>query len=97
MTSAPLTSAQCRAARALLNWSQDELAAASKVDKAIILDFESGKRQLYDGALVDLRNAFQAAGVEFLAGIGGQPGVKLRKGDGVIRATWDPPPTRPRE
>ena len=36
------------------------------------------------------RAALEAAGVEFTNG--DQPGVRLRKADGVIRATWNPPP-----
>jgi transcriptional regulator with XRE-family HTH domain len=72
------TSAQCRAARALLNWSQTRLAEASKVATKTIADFELGKRQPYDRTIDDLRTAIEAAGVEFTNGE--QPGVKMRKG-----------------
>ena len=73
-----MTPAQCRAARALLNWSQDELAGVSQVAKSTIALFELGKREPYDCTLDDIRDALEAAGVEFIEGNGG--GVKLRKG-----------------
>ena len=72
------TPGQCRAARALIGWSQDQLASASKVAKATIANFERGKRTPYDRTLDDLLAALEAAGVEFTNG--SQPGVRLRKG-----------------
>jgi transcriptional regulator with XRE-family HTH domain len=71
------TLAQCRAARGLLGWSQAQLAEASKVAIKTIADFERGSRTPYDRTLVNVRAAFEAAGVEFTNG--GEPGVKLRK------------------
>ena len=71
------TPGQCRAARALIGWSQEHLATASKVAKATIANFELGKRSPYDRTLDDLRGALEAAGVEFTNG--DEPGVKLRK------------------
>jgi transcriptional regulator with XRE-family HTH domain len=70
-----LTPPQCRAARALLGWSQDDLATASKVAKATIANFELGKSAPYKRTLEDLRRALEAAGVEFTNG--DQPGVRL--------------------
>jgi transcriptional regulator with XRE-family HTH domain len=72
-----LTPPQCRAARALLGWSQDDLATASKVAKATIANFELGKSAPYKRTLEDLRRALEAAGVEFTNG--DQPGVRLRR------------------
>jgi transcriptional regulator with XRE-family HTH domain len=74
-----MSSAQCRAARALIAWSQDQLAAASKVAKATIANFEAGKREPYARTLADLRTALEAAGVVFLDENGGGAGVRLRK------------------
>ena len=71
--------AQCRAARALIGWSQDQLAAASKVAKATIANFEAGRRAPYDRTLADLRAALEAAGCEFIDENGGGAGVRLRK------------------
>jgi transcriptional regulator with XRE-family HTH domain len=88
----PVTPGQCRAARALIGWSQELLASRSKVAKATIANFELGKRVPYDRTLDNISAALEAAGVEFTNG--DQPGVRLKKGDGVTRATWDPPPKR---
>ncbi len=71
-----ITAAQLRAARGLIGWSQAELADASKVGRATIADFESGKREPYERTLDDLRAALEAAGVEFTNG--GQPGVRMK-------------------
>ena len=89
-----MTPAQCRAARALLGWSQDQLAQVSQVHKSAITLFELEDRLPYDRTLDDLRDAFEAGGVIFVKEDGDGPGVRLRNGDGVIRAAWDPPPER---
>jgi transcriptional regulator with XRE-family HTH domain len=72
-----LTAAQCRAARGLIGWSQQQLATASKVAKPTIANFEAGKSTPYERTAKDLVAALEAAGVEFTNG--GQPGVRLRK------------------
>ena len=72
---------QCRAARALLNWSQDQLEAAASVAKKTIADFERGSRQPYPRTVQAIRTALEAAGVEFIEENGGGPGVRLRKGE----------------
>jgi transcriptional regulator with XRE-family HTH domain len=58
-----MTPAQCRAARALIAWSQDELASAAKVEKATIAIFELGERAPDARTLDDLRAALEAGGV----------------------------------
>ncbi|MBN9031642.1 MAG: transcriptional regulator [Rhizobiales bacterium 63-7] len=73
---------QCRAARAILGLSQDQLAEASKVAKATIANFELGKRMPYERTLQDIREALEAAGAVFLEnGVHreGGPGVRLAK------------------
>ena len=70
------TPAHSRAARALIGWSQDQLAAASKVAKATIANFETGKRDPYPRTLDDLRQALEEMGVEFSNG--GHTGVRVR-------------------
>ena len=57
--------AQCRAARALIKWSQADLAAASKVATKTIANFELGKRVPRDRTLADIQRALEAAGIEF--------------------------------
>jgi transcriptional regulator with XRE-family HTH domain len=68
--------AQCRAARALLGWSQGQLAASSKVSTKTIADFEREARKPYDRTLADVRRALEAAGVAFTND--DEPGVKLK-------------------
>lgn len=74
-----LTPDQCRAGRALLGWSQDQLAAKSKVAKATIANFEAYKREPYDRTLSDLRQVMEAAGVLFIDQNGEGTGARLRK------------------
>src|SRR5580658_7363821 len=69
--------AQCRAARALLGWSQAELADASKVATKTIADFERGDRTPYERTLADLRQALEIARIEFTNG--DNPGVRMRE------------------
>ena len=75
--------AQCRAARALIGWSQDRLVEASKVTKSTIANFETGNRDPYARTLADIRAALEAAGVEFLsdgqASASGGAGVRLKE------------------
>jgi transcriptional regulator with XRE-family HTH domain len=68
--------AQCRAARALLNWSQADLANASKVATKTIADFEREDRSPYQRTLADIQGAIESAGVEFTNGA--QPGVRMK-------------------
>jgi len=74
-----LSSAQCRAARALLAWSQDDLSSASKVAKATIANFEAGKRSPYERTLQDMKHALEGGGVVFIPENGGGAGVRLAK------------------
>ncbi|TPM15521.1 helix-turn-helix transcriptional regulator [Mesorhizobium sp. B2-3-5] len=74
-----ISAAQSRAGRALIGWSQEQLATASRVAKATIANFEAGKRTPYDRTLQDVRAALEAAGVIFVAENGEGPGVRLRK------------------
>jgi transcriptional regulator with XRE-family HTH domain len=75
-----ITPEQCRAARALLNWSQGDLREKTKVSQKTISDFELGLRKPYDRTLLDIRRAFEDAGVIFFdpeEGIGGS-GARLK-------------------
>jgi transcriptional regulator with XRE-family HTH domain len=71
-----LSPAQCRAARALLNWSQEDLVAHSHITKKTIADFERGATQPRPHTLAEITAAFGAAGVELFNG--SAPGVRLR-------------------
>ena len=72
---------QLRAARALLDWSAQDLADASKVSLATIRRAEStdGMPTLTAANASILQSALEAAGVEFIAENGGGAGVRMRK------------------
>ena len=74
-----ITPAQCRAARALVDWSQQQLADAAKIGNATIRNFEGSKSEPQSATLDVMRRALEAAGVEFIAENGGGPGVRLRR------------------
>ena len=60
-----MTPEQCRAARALVGMSQQELADAAEVAKATIANFETGNRAPYKRTITALQSALERAGVEF--------------------------------
>ena len=73
------SAAQCRSARATLDWSQDELEGKSGVSRKTIADFERGIRQPYGRTLDALQTAFEAAGIDFIPENGGGAGVRLKE------------------
>jgi transcriptional regulator with XRE-family HTH domain len=80
-----LTSEHIRAARALLRWDQRQLAEESSVSLPTIkrLETKPGVLVAHAPTLLALRNAFEAAGIEFTNG--GEPGVRLRRTAGKRR------------
>ena len=74
-----LNAAQCRAGRALLNWSQDELAENAQVARTTVTEFESNFRTPMKQNLLAIRSALEAAGVEFIPDNGGGVGARFRK------------------
>ena len=74
-----ITATQCRAARALLDWSQQELADRARVGIVTVRQLEGGKTQPRRSTLDVIQRALEAAGVEFIDENGGGPGVRLRK------------------
>jgi transcriptional regulator with XRE-family HTH domain len=72
--------AQCRAARGLLRWTQPDLAKASGVSDVTVRKFENEQATPQRASLQVMRQAIEAAGVEFIAENGGGAGVRLRKG-----------------
>jgi transcriptional regulator with XRE-family HTH domain len=76
-----LTSAQLRAARALVRWSAEDLARHSAVGVTTIRRAELTESETSMTAANDqaVRRALETAGVEFIDENGGGPGVRLRK------------------
>ncbi len=72
------SSAQCRAARALLNWTQAVLAERAGVARKTVADFELGERVLHVRTRRDIMATLEAAGIEFVWGTGPDG-----EGDGV--------------
>jgi transcriptional regulator with XRE-family HTH domain len=75
------TGPQLRAARALLGWSTQRLAAESGVSLASIRRAEcgAGSHQAIPAVAARLRTAIETAGVEFTAAEGSGPGVAFKK------------------
>ncbi len=76
-----LTPEQCRAARALLDWTQGDLAAQASISTVSIRAFEKGG-EMRDSNQKLLRLTLEAAGVSFIAENGGGAGVRLAKPKG---------------
>jgi transcriptional regulator with XRE-family HTH domain len=77
-----ITAAQCRAARGLLDWSQDDVALAAGVGIVTVRHLEAGKRQPRRATLDVIRRAFEEEGVLFIReDDNGGPGVRLKKSD----------------
>jgi transcriptional regulator with XRE-family HTH domain len=74
------SSSQIRAARALVGWSQTEVATAAGLSIPTVKRAEAdGGMRVSEDALVAIANALKKAGVEFIAENGGGAGVRLRK------------------
>lgn len=57
---------QIRAARAILGWSQDDLASAANVSKPTVADFERHAREPMVNNLLAIRRACEDAGIQFV-------------------------------
>lgn len=93
----PLTAPQCRAARALLDWTQADLATAASVSPGTVRGFEAGRHVLHRATATAIRQALEAVGIVFIdAGPEGGEGVR-RAGvpDGAPSAAPGCPPAPP--
>jgi transcriptional regulator with XRE-family HTH domain len=96
-------SAQVRAGRALLNWSQETLAEEAGVGVTTVRDIENQRRPADTHAMSELRRALANGGVIFVSGTpDGGPGVRFvggrphllrrpemtRSGDLNLTAEW---------
>jgi transcriptional regulator with XRE-family HTH domain len=61
-----ITPAQSRAARALLDWTQEDLAKAAHLGLSTIRDFEKSRRTPTHNNLLGVKIALESAGVIFV-------------------------------
>jgi predicted transcriptional regulator len=80
-----ITPAQYRAARALLDWSQQDLALSAGIGIVTVRQLEAGANEPRHATVEVVRRAFEAAGVEFIDENGGGAGVRLRRPGKVKR------------
>lgn len=77
-----LTPEQCRAARALLDWTQCDLAQRAGVGWSTVRSFETGRHAPIRANMAVIQAALEAAGVLFIDADGSAgPGVRLRRDD----------------
>lgn len=69
---------QSRAARAWLDMSQDQLAAAAGVSNSTVRDFEAGRRKPIGVTLAAMRAVLEAKGIAFVDGEG-TSGIAVKK------------------
>jgi transcriptional regulator with XRE-family HTH domain len=70
--------AQIRAARSLLNWSQEQLATEAGVGLSSVRDIEGERRALDTGAAREIRRALENGGVVLIPGdADGGPGLRF--------------------
>jgi transcriptional regulator with XRE-family HTH domain len=76
-----LTPSQCRAARGLLDWTQDELAEHAGLSRSTVRGFERRHHDLQAASEQRIVRTFAEAGVQLIpAGTAG-PGVRLMRAE----------------
>lgn len=78
----PMTPAQCRAGRALVELTQPALAESAKLGLSTVVDFEKSRRTVAPSSVALMKAALEVAGVEFIPENGGGAGVRLRDRSG---------------
>jgi transcriptional regulator with XRE-family HTH domain len=73
-----MTPAQCRAARALLDITQSQLAHRAELGLSTVVDFEKERRQVSEEAVKAIQAALERAGIEFMDE-NGEGGLRFRK------------------
>lgn len=87
-----ITKEQCRAARGLLNWTQQDLADHAGMSKTAINNFERGTNTIRSESLTAIRLAFERLEIEFIGDYGVQKTrdtVKILKGANALPLLWD--------
>lgn len=73
-----LSPEQCRAARGLLDWTQERLAERAGVSRSTVRDFECHRHSLHRGTEALLVRTFEEAGVVLLPPGEQGHGVRMR-------------------
>ena len=60
-----MTPSQCRAARGLLNWTQDQMASVAHLSVVTVRNFENEKSTPQRATLDVMQRALEAAGVDW--------------------------------
>jgi transcriptional regulator with XRE-family HTH domain len=85
-----IESAQVRAGRALVGWSQPELANAAGLPLATVELFETGgPNQVAVAAVAKMRASLESAGVAFIPEDGGGAGVRFRTAREAKYLGWE--------
>ena len=74
-----ITPAQCRAARGLLDWTQQRLADEARVGVVTVRQLEAGDTAPRRATLEVIQRALEKSGVQLINQNGGGPGVRFRK------------------
>ena len=87
MSEAPIiAAAQCRAARALLEWTESQLAEAASVEVEVVKLLEARFRTPSADQQRRIRKALEDGGVVFIAENGGGVGARLKFNRREVRA-----------
>jgi hypothetical protein len=85
-----IEAAQVRAGRALIGWSQAELANAAGLPLPIVEAFETGAvHNVPTWAIAKMRVTLESAGVAFIPEIGGGAGVRFSTGREAKYLGWE--------
>ena len=74
-----ITKQQSKAARALLELNQSDVAKLANISISTMRDFETGKRTPHERNLTAIKDTLEGAGVIFIEENGGGAGVRLAK------------------
>ena len=73
-----ITGSQIRAARALLGWSQQDLADKSLLSETAILKLETQRADTRTSTVIKVRKSLEDAGIDFITRADGAVGVVLK-------------------
>jgi transcriptional regulator with XRE-family HTH domain len=83
---AMIAAAQCRAARALLEWTESQLAEAARVDVEVVRQLEARFRRPSSDEQRRIRKTLEDGGIVFIAENGGGVGARLKFNRKEVRA-----------